>query len=171
MGTANHHQQLSPYPQMNKRHISEMMHPQAMSQQHHQVQLPDLAPQNKPRRKSEQTPLKITPPKESVGFLEHLQTKTTSTLRLAEQHPQNMPEESSQFLPADIGDVTNPNQNPKGKAKDGRYKNTMNALQKAGLLDITLQTAELIKKNATLQKDIDMLEEIVKVTKHLMSES
>ena len=47
----------------------------------------------------------------------------------------------------------------------------MNALQKAGLLDITLQTAELIKKNATLQKDIDMLEEIVKVTKHLMSES
>jgi len=52
---------------------------------------------------------------------------------------------------------------------DTRYDNTLNALRKAGLLDITMQTGELLKKNNSLQKDIDMLEEIVKVTKHLMT--
>ncbi|XP_066931352.1 probable serine/threonine-protein kinase tsuA [Clytia hemisphaerica] len=53
--------------------------------------------------------------------------------------------------------------------RETRYDNTMSALKKAGLLDITLQTGELLKKNNSLQKDIDMLEEIVKVTKHLMN--
>lgn len=57
------------------------------------------------------------------------------------------------------------------REKEEKYNNTMTALEKAGILDITLQTAQLIKKNNTLQKDIDMLEEIVRVTKHLMSEN
>lgn len=52
---------------------------------------------------------------------------------------------------------------------DCRYEITLNALKQAGLLDITMQTGELLKKNTSLQKDIDMLEEIVKVTKHLMT--
>ncbi|XP_057315812.1 uncharacterized protein LOC130656886 isoform X2 [Hydractinia symbiolongicarpus] len=55
--------------------------------------------------------------------------------------------------------------------KEKKYNNTMTALERAGILDITLQTAQLIKKNDTLQKDIDMLEEIVRVTKHLISEN
>lgn len=55
------------------------------------------------------------------------------------------------------------------RLKETRYENTVSALKKARLMDITLQTGELVKKSNSLQKDIDMLEEIVKVTKHLMS--
>ena len=45
-----------------------------------------------------------------------------------------------------------------------RYRKTMNALEKAGLLDLTLKISELIKQNEALQKDIDTLEHIVETT-------
>lgn len=66
-------------------------------------------------------------------------------------------------------DTKDKSKTSESKLKETRYDNTVSALKKAGLMDITLQTGELLKKSNSLQKDIDMLEEIVKVTKHLMN--
>ena len=51
-----------------------------------------------------------------------------------------------------------------GGGQEIRYRKTMCALEKAGLLDLTLKISELIKQNEALQKDIDTLEHIVETT-------
>ena len=47
---------------------------------------------------------------------------------------------------------------------ENRYQNTMDVLQKSGLLDIALRTSELAKQNQSLQRDLDTLEHIVRAT-------
>jgi len=58
-----------------------------------------------------------------------------------------------------------------GSAQELRYKKTMSALEKAGLLDLTLKISELIKQNEALQKDIDTLEHIVETTYMVVMEN
>ena len=86
----------------------------------------------------------------------------------------NQKSSSAAATPAPTASNTSSDTKDKSKTsesnlKETRYDNTVSALKKAGLMDITLQTGELLKKSNSLQKDIDMLEEIVKVTKHLMN--
>lgn len=50
-----------------------------------------------------------------------------------------------------------------------RYKRTQEALQSSGLLDVTMKTAELIKRNRQLQKDIqDFKKETVEFLKSVL---
>ena len=58
-----------------------------------------------------------------------------------------------------------------GSAQELRYRKTMSALEKAGLLDLTLKISELIKQNEALQKDIDTLEHIVETTYMVVMEN
>ena len=56
------------------------------------------------------------------------------------------------------GGVFGTNQSPRGcdsDVKKKRYRKTQEALQGSGLLEITMKTAELIKQNANLQKEIE----------------
>ena len=85
------------------------------------------------------------------------QSKPTTTSKPTHT-PQNVVPSSSAPSPLD-GDAASD-----ASGKDSRYVNTMQALEKAGLLDITLKTAELLKQNKNMQRDIDTLEEIVKAS-------
>ncbi|XP_061192160.1 uncharacterized protein LOC133200352 isoform X2 [Saccostrea echinata] len=62
---------------------------------------------------------------------------------------------------------TTTNRSQGGKCK--RYKRTQEALQSSGLLDVTMKTAELIKRNRQLQKDIrDFKQETVEFLKTVL---
>lgn len=62
-------------------------------------------------------------------------------------------------------DVSTKSQDVKCK----RYKRTQEALQSSGLLDVTMKTAELIKRNRQLQKDIqDFKKETVEFLKSVL---
>ncbi|XP_062588963.1 uncharacterized protein LOC134250627 isoform X1 [Saccostrea cucullata] len=62
---------------------------------------------------------------------------------------------------------TSSNRSQGGKCK--RYKRTQEALQSSGLLDVTMKTAELMKRNRQLQKDIrDFKQETVEFLKTVL---
>jgi hypothetical protein len=64
------------------------------------------------------------------------------------------------------------NQSTRSQSQDvkcKRYKRTQEALQSSGLLDVTMKTAELIKRNRQLQKDIqDFKKETVEFLKSVL---
>jgi len=136
-------------------------------------------------QQSEQKTLPVIVPKETIGFMDFLEKFSDQNQEGSESVAADLMEDnadigakkdespSSPAVSSTIGSTDIPKVILKGEKEvaSSRYQNTMHALEKAGLLDITLQTAELINKSSVLQKDIDMLEEIVKVTKHLMGET
>lgn len=61
-------------------------------------------------------------------------------------------------------DMVDQNAPSGGGEQEVRYRKTMSALERAGLLDLTLKISELIKQNESLQKDLNTLEQIVETT-------
>lgn len=71
--------------------------------------------------------------------------------------------------PNESDDMTQSSKNRFQDVKCKRYKRTQEALQSSGLLDVTMKTAELIKRNRQLQKDIqDFKKETVEFLKSVM---
>ena len=79
-----------------------------------------------------------------------------------QQMQQNDKEEEDEEL--EQQEMLGENELPQSNVKELRYRKTMIALEKAGLLDLTLKISELMKQNEALQKDIDTLEHIVETT-------
>eukprot|EP00794_Sanderia_malayensis_P015304 gene15304-16881_t len=57
------------------------------------------------------------------------------------------------------------------QATERRYQSMVNALESAGILDLTLKTSELEQKNDAFEKDLTIFEEIVKATQNAIKDN